>query len=161
MRYLPLLILTIITGCSWLIPTPKKVPTARDSQYRLKYKSDEWKEIKQKQSDYVFQHKDGSTLVVNSFCGEFQDEPLNFLAEKTFTGLEEIKNKSEKALTISNREAYQMQADGKLDGVTVNIKVINLRRNHCYYDFLRITPEGVKQKDNQPEELINAAEFLP
>lgn len=161
MRHLTLLMLMTISACSWLIPTPKKSPTAKNTQYKLQYDSTTWKEIKQKQSDYVFQHTSGVTLVVNSFCGEFQDEPLSFLARKTFKGLEEVKIRSESPLKISNREAYQMQADGIIDGVKVNIKVINLRRNNCYYDFLRITPSGVNLIDNQPEDLVQHVEFLP
>jgi hypothetical protein len=161
MRFVPLIILFIIAGCSWLVPTPKKTPTAKGVGYKLKYKSSEWSEVKQKQSDFVFQNKEGSTLVINSFCGAFQDEPLKFLAEKTFNGLESVKNKTEKAMTISNREAHLIEAIGGIDGVSVNIKVINMRRNNCYYDFVRITPEGVKPTANQPEDLISAMEFLP
>lgn len=82
------------------------------------------------------------------------------MAEKTFNGLDSIKNIQEKSMTISNREAYSMQADGVLDGVTVNIKIINMRRNNCYFDFVRITPSGIKLIDNQPEDFINQVEFL-
>ncbi len=161
MRFIPLIILLIFTGCSWLIPAPKKVPSAKNDGYKLNYNSADWKLLKQKQSDYVFQNQNGSTLVINSFCGEFQDEPLPVLAEKTFNGLDDIKNRKESPLTLSNREAFQLEADGSLDGVTINIKVINMRRNNCYYDFLRITPQGVTASQNQPEEMINAVEFLP
>ena len=161
MRFTPLLILLIVAGCSWLVPTPKKTPNAKGYGYRLNYKSADWTEVKQKQSDFVFQNKDGSTLVINSFCGAFQDESLKHLAEKTFNGLESVKNKVEKDLMISNREAHMIEAIGGLDGVNVNIKVINMRRNNCYYDFLRITPQGVSPASNQPEDLISALEFLP
>ena len=147
-------------SCSWLIPTPKKAPSANKKQYTLNYKSKEWKQIDQYQSDFVFQNTSGTTLVINSFCGEFQDQELKVLALKTFNGLKDIRNRKEGPLKILDRDAYSLQADGDLDGVKVNIKVINLRRNNCYYDFLKITPKGVTEVPNQPEELISRMEFF-
>ena len=160
MKFIPLLLILLLVGCSWLVPSPKKPKSAKDSQYKLQYKGSDWSAIKQDQSDYVFQHQNGTTIIINSFCGEFQNDPLKQMAEKTFNGLDNIKNIQEKSMTVSNREAYSMQADGGLDGVTVNIKIINMRRNNCYFDFVRITPSGIKLIDNQPEDFINQVEFL-
>lgn len=160
MRILSLLVLFSLTSCSWMIPSPKKTPSAKKREYSLKYKNKDWLLVEQDKSDYVFQNNSGTTLVINSFCGEFQDQPLNILALKTFSGLKHIKNRKESPLIISQREAYSLEAEGSLDGVEVNIKVINMRRNNCYYDFLRITPHNSPIVANQPDDLISKVEFI-
>lgn len=38
---------------------------------------------------------------------------------------------------------------GEVDGVRVSLKILNTRRNNCYFDFVAITPEMVKVKSDE------------
>jgi GDP-L-fucose synthase len=58
------------------------------------------------------------------------------------------------------REAFEMEAEAQVDGVKVLIYMRNYRRNHCYYDFVLITP---RQRDPQTyqafRELLSGVRF--
>ncbi|MFP5459593.1 MAG: hypothetical protein ACLGG7_12725, partial [Bacteriovoracia bacterium] len=40
------------------------------------------------------------------------------------------------------REAFEMEAEATVDGVRVLMYLRNYRRDHCYYDFVLITPRS-------------------
>ncbi len=120
----------------------KSGPTsAKNVHYELNFVSPEWVAYKDESSDYVYAHKkNGSILLSNSFCKEFQEEHLETLALKTFKIVDHFNINRKESTMFKNREAYRMEGTGTVDGVQVSLMILNTRRNNCYFDFVSINP---------------------
>ncbi len=131
--------LALLMGCSALVPTapgPQK-----DKHLRITYKHPEWDEVDPRQSDRAWSHhRRGDVMLANSFCGEFQSLPLEALARQTFESYGGYIPLGKRTLEWQGREAFEMEIQANVDGVGVLIYLRNYRRDHCYYDFLLITP---------------------
>lgn len=86
-------------------------------------------------------------MLSNSFCNEFQEQTLEQLAEKTFNTIKNFKSGKRSYITFHDREAYRLDGSGLVDGVKVNLKLLNTRRDNCYFDFLAISPEGTDTEE--------------
>lgn len=150
--------LLFISGCS-LYFGKDEPKTAKGSRYSIPFSLPYWDYQKDKRSDYVFQNKDGRILLSNSFCEEFQEQPLARLATKTFKTINDFVPRISEYTTFKNREAYRIEGTGKVDGVTVNLRLLNTRRDNCYFDFLSINPEMTKETDNAFELFLQAVSF--
>lgn len=136
------LCLLLLSSCSIMFGD-KQPESAKGNQYKINFKQEHWIENKQNEdrSDYVWTNQqDGRILLSNSFCQEFQDQPLEALATTTFKIVDNLKIKSQEYITLENREAYRLEGQGKVDGVPVRLMLVNTRRNNCYFDFVSINP---------------------
>lgn len=134
------ILLLITAGCS-LTMGPEQPKSAKGDAYKVRFKSDSWSQKEEDRSDYVWVNKaDGRILLSNSFCDEFQDQPLDKLATKTFNTVDDLKVEKKDYTTFKNREAYRLEGKGKVDGVPVGLILLNTRRSNCYFDFVSITP---------------------
>lgn len=136
-------------------------PSAKGKDYSISFKEAGWKLLKKdERSDYVYENEDGRILLSNSFCGEFQDQPLDHLARKTFKAVGKFESEKESWTTLENREAYRLEGKGKVDGVPVGLKILNTRRNNCYFDFVSITPEKLlKENGDLFDRFLKSVEF--
>lgn len=151
-------LLFLLTSCSIFFgsDTPK---SAKGSEYKLNFDQNNWEAKKDDRSDYVFANKDdGRILLSNSFCEEFQEDPLDQLALKTFRTINKFKASKKDYTTFNNREAYRVSGTGEVDGVKVNLNLLNTRRNNCYFDFLSIDPMNAN-KDDAFEKFLSSVEF--
>lgn len=155
-----LLLLLLITGCSIAFHSEQPA-SARGTQYQVNFKSPQWEEKKEQRSDYVWvNNQDGRILLSNSFCEEFQDQPLEQLATKTFKMVSHLKIEKQNYTTFKNREAYRLKGTGKVDGVPVSLILLNTRRNNCYFDFVSINPQNSSIDVHQDfDEFLNSVEF--
>lgn len=129
----------LCAGCSLVAPGPA-VPS-KDPKLQTTFSATGWAVTDPHESDHAWSHHGrGDVMLVNSFCGEFQDLPLENLAIKTFSGYEDFKPLGKNELMWQGREAFEMEAQARLDGVKVLLYIRNYRRDHCYYDFLLVTP---------------------
>ncbi len=135
------ILLLFLSSCS-LFFNSEGPKTAKDKYYTIKFDSPDWSELKKEnRSDYVFENKlDGRIQLSNSFCNEFQDQTLERLAHKTFRAIGNFQSKKGDYTTFNNREAYRLEGMGKVDGVDVELHLLNTRRDNCYFDFVAITP---------------------
>lgn len=135
--------------------------TAKGSLYSVHFGSPSWVYKKDERSDFVFENqKDGRILLSNSFCEEFQDQPLDKLAAKTFNTVKGFKPTVSEYTTFQNREAYRLEGQGSVDGVRVSLRMLNTRRNNCYFDFVSIDPlEKVKAEDTAFKDFLNSVVF--
>jgi len=153
-----LVFLFLLTSCSIFFgsDTPK---SAKGSEYKVGFDQSRWEAKKDERSDYVFENKeDGRILLSNSFCEEFQEDPLDQLAMKTFRTINKFQAQKKEYTTFNNREAYRVSGTGEVDGVKVNLKLLNTRRNNCYFDFLSIDPLSAT-KDDAFEKFLGSVEF--
>jgi hypothetical protein len=144
-----LLLMLLASSCSLMFGS-KPPPSAKGKEYKIHFDEKNWaKKDKDERSDYVFENKDGSILLSNSFCGEFQDQPLDYLANKTFKAVGDFKPEKGEWTTLLKREAYRLEGKGKVDGVPVGLQIVNTRRNNCYFDFVAITPQKLTPADRE------------
>lgn len=139
----------------------KEPEGAKGSLYKVSFKDSNWTEKKQENSDYVWENKkDGRIFLSNSFCKEFQDQPLDVLANKTFNTVDHLKIEKKEYTTFHGREAYRFEGHAKVDGVPVGLSLLNTRRNNCYFDFVAITPlASAEKKESDFEEFLKSVEF--
>lgn len=152
--------LLLLTGCSFVIGGKDSSKTAKGSLYTITFVSPDWIYKSDKRSDYIFENtKDGRILLSNSFCEEFQEQPLEQLASKTFKTVTKFKSHINEYTTFQNREAYRLEGAGLVDGVKVNLRLFNTRRDNCYFDFVAITPEKSSEGDSAFAEFLKTVVF--
>jgi hypothetical protein len=156
-----LILLLLISSCALFWGRDRGPVSAKDKHYRVKFNQPAWRQRADERSDYVFANEqDGRIMLSNSFCNEFQDQPLEQLAGRTFETLSEFESIQGDYLQFSNREAYRMRGVGRVDGVKVNLQLLNTRRNNCYFDFVAIDPFSLSQGHHQDfEHFLNSVEF--
>ncbi len=151
--------LLFISGCS-LYFGKDEPKTAKGSRYSIPFNLPHWVYKKDNRSDYVYENdSDGRILLSNSFGEEFQEQPLEQLAKKTFKTIDEFKPSVSEYTTFQNREAYQIEGSGKVDGVPVTLRLLNTRRDNCYFDFLSINPLKTKETDSAFEMFLKSVSF--
>ena len=134
------LLFLMLSSCS-LIFRSETPESAKGKQYSIQFSAEDWVLKKDQRSDYVYENtRDGRIQLSNSFCDEFQDQPLDELAHKTFKAVGSFRAGDGKYTTFNDREAYRLEGIGKVDGVAVELHLLNTRRNNCYFDFVSITP---------------------
>lgn len=133
--------------------------SAKGKAYTIRFAKPGWYYQVNNKSDYIFENAGGQVLLANSFCDEFQTEPLERLAEKTFIGVNNFKASHKEYTIFNKREAYQLEGSGKVDGVKVFLKLLNTRRDHCYYDFLFISPEKEKIRPEDFSDFLKTVVF--
>lgn len=154
-----LIALLFLSSCSLFIGGKDQPKTAKGTRYSIPFNHPQWSYKKDKRSDYVFENDDGRILLSNSFCEEFQEQPLEQLATKIFKTVNNFKPKVSEYTTFQNREAYRIEGTGKVDGVSVNLRLLNTRRDNCYFDFLSINPEKTSETDNAFETFLHSVSF--
>jgi len=141
-RLIFLTILLATSSCSLFISSPDP-KASKDKSLSVSFKREPWVAADPRESDYAWAHeRSGEVMMVNSFCGEFQSLPLETLALKTFQDYPGFKPLGKNTLEWKGREAFEMEAEALVDGVKVILHIRNYRRDHCYYDFVLISPRG-------------------
>jgi hypothetical protein len=155
-----LLMLLMLSGCSIFFGSPEAPKSAKGARYSITFARPGWVYQQDKRSDYVFKNKeDGRIILSNSFCEEFQEQPLEQLAKKTFRTIDDFKSDKGSYTTFQHREAYDLEGMGSVDGVKVNLKLLNTRRDNCYFDFLAISPQGTKPDNEAFTEFLETVRF--
>jgi hypothetical protein len=131
------------------------------SEYSIDFIHPDWQEIPPEDSDRAFlNRKNGDVIIANSFCNKYQDNELSTLAERALSGIGKLTYENKMETTFNNKEAYIIYANGKLDGVKVYLKLMNYRRNNCYYDFLMISSSKItKPRDSLFSKFLNSIQF--
>jgi len=152
--------LVVLSGCSLFIPSndPKAM---KDKNLVVKFSHADWAATNPHESDYAWaQQQAGDVMMVNSFCGEFQSLSLEALAIKTFKDYPNFKPLGKNTIEWHGREAFEMEAEAFVDGVKVLLHLRNYRRDHCYYDFVLISPRTRTQESLRAfTALVNGVEF--
>lgn len=133
--------------------------TAKGTRYSISFNEPAWVLKKDKRSDYVYENQDGRIMLSNSFCEEFQEASLEHLANKTFKTISDFKQRKSSYTTLKDREAYRLEGSGFVDGVKVDLQLLNTRRDNCYFDFLAIFPEGTEKDESIFNSFLNSVDF--
>jgi hypothetical protein len=158
MKFWPVIFL--LTGCSLFMSGPDQPRTAKKTRYIIDYKHSDWFEKTDDKSDYVFENKkDARIFLSNSFCDEFQEQSLDKLARKIFKNIQNFKMTGSQFINFKGREAFKSEGYGQVDGVNVNLILMNTRRDNCYFDFLSITPSKAVTESKSFDDFLNSVEF--
>lgn len=96
--------------------------------------SSPFSKIKSEQVDYAWQsQKTGNTIAVITDCSAHSDTPLKSLENETLAALSDIKILSTEPGMFNGRESLMTSAEGKVDGVPVEISVLTFKKNACNY----------------------------
>lgn len=149
-----------LAACSLFIPSNDPRAT-KDKDLKVQFEMKDWAVTDPRESDLAWvQQQSGDVMMVNSFCGEFQSLPLETLALKTFKDYPEFKPLGKNTLVWHEREAFEMEAEAMVDGVKVLLHIRNYRRDHCYYDFVLISPRTRTQNSLQAfATMVKGVEF--
>lgn len=116
-----------------------------------------WTEISSEGSDYALQKKTSNSIFLfNSSCRKFEGSTLNALTSSMFTGLDEVVIEEKKESFYQGREAVEVTAHGKLDGITRYFKIITILKNNCIYDYVLIATNG----NNLQNDSVDLKSFL-
>ena len=99
-----------------------------------------WAEISTEESDYALQNqKTKSLFLFNSACRKYEASSLNALTSSMLSGLEDVNITDKKTVTYQERDAVEVMASGKLDGVLRFFKIVTIQKNNCIYDYILIS----------------------
>jgi hypothetical protein len=142
---------TILISCSTESGAYKKSNNVEN--LLLKNTPKPWSEINNEGSDYALQNtKTKSLFLFNSACRKYEASSLNNLTTSLFSGLEEFKELENKSVPYQGREAIEIAATGKLDGVQRFFRIVTFQKNNCIYDFVLISTNQ-KNLDNDSNDL--------
>lgn len=66
---------------------------------------------------------------------------MNALTTSILTGIEDVKITEKKDAFYQGREAVEVTANGKLDGITRFFKIVTIQKNNCIYDYVLISTD--------------------
>ncbi len=157
MKTLFLIILALLfTACSSTENGPYKKSKQVDNQLEENVPSP-WREVNAEGSDYALQNRlTNSFFLFNSACRKYEGSNLNTLTSSILTGIEDLKIIEKKNSTYQEREAAEVLASGKLDGVERFFKIITIQKNNCIYDYVLISTS----KKNIETDLLTMKDFM-
>lgn len=88
---------------------------------------------------YSDSHK--SSIESDAFCDQsYNDASLNVLTNHLHTGITEKKVLSESPLMLDGRAALRSVVQGKVDGVSIILDSVVIKKDVCMFDFVLISP---------------------
>lgn len=89
----------------------------------------------QEGAEMLYEHGSGATLSVSSVCDRYEDATLDSLASSALSPLIEQKELHRSTFMLQGREALEVLVQGKVDGVKVEVDLVELRKDNCLFDF--------------------------
>jgi hypothetical protein len=108
--------------------------------YLVKNAPSPWSEISSEGSDYaLFNHSSKSIFLFNSACRKNEGSSLQALTSSILSGIEEVEISESKNVRYQEREAIEVSASGKIDGIVRYFKIVTIQKNNCIYDYVLIS----------------------
>lgn len=95
----------------------------------------DWSRIAERGARLAFRHRQGGTLIVNAECPLSDEAPLHVLTNHLLLGLAARRELGRHSLTLDGREALRTELLAELDGVTVGLDLVVLKKDGCLYDL--------------------------
>lgn len=138
----------IFSACSSNSGTYKKSDTI--TNHLSKNIPSPWNEINSDGSDYALRNnKTNSIFLFNSSCRKYEGSSLNALTTSILAGIDDVKISEKKKITLQEREASEITAHGKIDGISRYFKIVTIQKNNCIYDYVLISiDQKILEKDS-------------
>lgn len=89
-----------------------------------------------------------SSISTNAFCGpKVENSAMSALGGDMISALEQRKVISEKEIDLGDRKAMRRFFTGTLDGSSVAVDYVVLRKDGCLFDFYAVTPGDKKSEE--------------
>ena len=113
-----------------------------DRYYRVGVLPSGWQAMKTKARAISFYNSDyKSSISTDAFCGrDVTDRKLETLGGEMITALEGRSVLYEKNFDLDGRGAVRQKLTGSLDGVSVVVDLVVVRKNGCVFDFYAVMP---------------------
>jgi hypothetical protein len=110
-----------------------------------------WGEISAEGSDFALENKNTkSFFLFNSACRKYEGSNLNTLTSSMLSGLENVKIIEKKNSFYQQRDAAEVLASGRLDGIERFFKIITIQKNSCIYDYVLIATNKHTLESDSP-----------
>lgn len=114
-----------------------------------------WSEVNNEGSDFaLINNKTKSFFLFNSACRKFEVSSLNALTSSILSGIDDLKILEKKNVTYQQREATDVLASGRLDGIERYFKIVTIQKNNCIYDYVLIS-QNKKMLENDKSDFLN------
>ncbi|HBF11802.1 MAG TPA: hypothetical protein DDW49_00170 [Deltaproteobacteria bacterium] len=125
------------------------VHTEGNGLFRVGVLPTPWQKQRFKYRALLFQNtRTNSSISLDVFCnGAFDDAPLAALTSQLFYGFTEFKNLEQKIVGLDQREALYTRVSAKLDGVSLALETVVLKKDSCVYDFVHTSKPVNFEKD--------------
>jgi hypothetical protein len=141
-RYMKILIFIFITVALASCSSDRNNYSKSESvvNHVLKNIPTPWKQINGEGSDFALTNNaTKSIFLFNSSCRKYEGSNLNSLTSSLLTGIDELNVIERKNIFVQERDASELSASGKIDGVQRFLKIITIQKNSCIYDFVLIS----------------------
>jgi len=133
--FLAALLCVSVVACSLTGPV-REDPKAADFAFRAPSAS-AWQPLEDKaDADNAWVHKKtGATLAVRSLCRRYEHLSLQALSQNLVNTLQDVEIESQDPLAVAGRSALSTRFKGTIDGVTIQNRLVVVRKDHCIFDF--------------------------
>lgn len=83
---------------------------------------------------FALREEDGTVITVNATCSEPADAPLSVLTNHLLIGMTERAFEAREIVPFDGREAERTTLTAKLDGVSIRLSTMVLKKDWCVYD---------------------------
>ncbi|MCB0371022.1 MAG: hypothetical protein KDD45_16770 [Bdellovibrionales bacterium] len=134
LKFIFILLLCTLPSCI-SIGLSKSAEPAKDVRYTTP--KSPFKEHNTKTGDRVWLSQEtGNTLSYISDCSVNTDPSLESIESDALSGIENLKIISTQKQNYNDRESLDTTAEGQVDGVSIRIEVISLKKNSCNYNII-------------------------
>ena len=110
-----------------------KAPT-KSKVYHFQEPSKTFKKMDSDQADQAWQNsKNGNTIAVLSECSETRDPTLTGIESETINALTNPEILHTEKIQFADRGALRTLVEGQVDGVSVKMEILTLKKNSCSY----------------------------
>lgn len=110
-----------------------------------------WSEISTEGADFALQNRFSKSLFLfNSACRKYEASNLNSLTSSMLAGIDDLKITERNIVSYQEREAVEVAANGKLDGVLRFFKIVTILKNNCIYDYVLISTNQKNLNTDSP-----------
>jgi hypothetical protein len=112
-------------------------------RYTIALPSAGWKAVSLDDNDLAWVSTSSEhSLAVDSTCDPGEDAPLEILTNHLLMGFTERERLAQEMESLDGREALRSRYRVKLDGVTIELELLVMKKDGCVYDFVYQSPPG-------------------
>lgn len=125
----------LFVGMGWGCSSTDKNPKAN---YTIPSSIPGWQTSKSAPFDFIFRDQASSakSLFVRSQCNRQEALTLAQMRRTMLLGIQRPTINSEETFVLQDREALRSNVSGYMDGVPVNLTVVNYQKNFCQFEFV-------------------------
>jgi hypothetical protein len=169
-----LILLFLASGCGLLVGNVRPVEEKSENYgiLDLSIETPDWKKltptvyesgdtIPSEVSDVAYQSSQTSSIIsLNSSCRPSYENTTQNLKDFTkllFMGISDVTSKNEKELSLQSVPALETTIQGKLNGETMMLSAIVLRKKNCIYDLMVISrPDHFLSSENDFKKFVSS-----